>query len=230
MADVLRRRVRTRDESRYGRTYDRAFFEPGGPTVPRDPLKPRIGITLEAGSTVSAREVGTLLFGSAPLDRYRDWFYFRRADDFPATTAYDTSGHPMESVPYGDLEGKVFLHFKDPSSFDKGVLGYSTGCHAFVQGVSLLHEFGHAFARLGDEYADGSRSGAANLFARPATPWMPLVSGGLLGVPLRRDAEFFIPSENCHLGNRLSQSRYCPVCQLEIHARMAELAGAPLPW
>ncbi len=230
MAALLRTRVRTRDDARYRRAYDRAFFEPGGPPIPHDPLMPRIGITLEAGSGVSPREVGTLLFGTAPLDRYRGWFYIRRADDFPVPTAFDGSGNAMESVPYGDLEGTVFLHFKDPASFDKGVLGYTTGCHAFVQGVSLLHEFGHAFARLGDEYADGSRWPAANLFQQPASPWMPLVSAGFLGAPLRRDSEFLIPSDNCYLNNSPLQRRYCPVCQLEIHARMAELAGAPLPW
>ena len=171
-----------------------------------------------------------LLFGAAPLDRYRAWFYLRKADDFPSTAAYDVTGNPMEPVPYGELEGTVFLHFKDPASFAQGVLGYTTGCHAFVQGASLLHEFGHALARLGDEYEDGSKAAAANLSGLPAAPWMPLVSSGLLPAPPRRDSSFFIPSENCYLNNRPTQSRYCPVCQLEIHARMAELAGAPLPW
>jgi hypothetical protein len=230
VAELLRSRIRMRDETRYARPYDRAFFEPGGPAVPFDATKKRIGITLEPGSGVSPREVATLLFGAAPLDRYRGWFFIRKADEFPSQNAYDGFGNPMESVPYGDLEGTVFLHFKDPASFDKGVLGYTTGCHAFVQGASLLHEFGHAFARLGDEYADGSRDSAANLFRQAGVPWMPLVSSALLTAPLHRDSEFFIPSDNCYLNNNPSQSRYCPVCQLEIHARMAELAGAPLPW
>jgi hypothetical protein len=229
-AGILGARIRARDGARYGRSYGRAFFEAGSPPIPFDPSKRRVGITLEPGSGVSPREVGILLFGSSPLDRYRGWFFIRKADDFPATTAYDASGNPMEPVPYGDLEGTVFLHFKDPASFDKGILGYTTGCHAFVQGASLLHEFGHAFARLGDEYADGSRAAAANLSKDPAVPWMPLVGAGLLGAPIRRDGEYFISSENCYLSNNPAQSRYCPVCQLEIHARMAELAGAPLPW
>jgi len=198
--------------------------------IPRDADQPRIGITLEPGAGVSPREVGMLLFGAAPLDRYREWFYIRKADDFPSLQAYDGSGTPLESVPYGDLEGTVFLHFKDPASFAEGVLGYTKGCHAFVQGVSLLHEFGHAFARLGDEYAEGSREDAANLFPQTAAPWRPLVDAALLPAPLRRDAGFFIPSGNCYLNNNPAQNHYCPVCQLEIHARMAELAGAPLPW
>jgi len=229
-AEILNRRVRTRDGSRYGRPYDRAFFERGGPSIPYDGAKPRIGITLEPGAGVPPAEVAILLFGAAPLDRYRGWFYIRKADDFPALKATDGFGNPMDAVPYGDLEGTVFLHFKDPSSFDKGILGFTKGCHAFVQGVSLLHEFGHAFAGLGDEYADGSREGAANLYPQPAVPWMPLVSSTILPAPLRRDAAFFIPSGDCFLSSDPAQSRYCPVCQLEIHARIAELAGAPLPW
>jgi hypothetical protein len=229
-AEILKSRTRARDDARYQRTYNRAFFDPGGPEIPFDGTKERIGITLEPGSKIEPREVATLLFGAAPLDRYRSWFYIRKADDFPDPKAYDGFGNPMEPVPYGDLEGKVFLHFKDPASFASGVLGYTTGCHAFVQGASLLHEFGHAFANLGDEYADGSQENAANLFRQPTVPWMPLVGSALLPAPLRRDADFFIPSDNCYLNNSPSQTRYCPVCQLEIHARIAELAGAPLPW
>jgi HEAT repeat protein len=228
--DLLRSRMRLRGPARYRRPYDRAFFEPGGPTVPFDASRRRIGITLESGSGVSPREVGSMLFNAAPLDRYRAWFYLRKADDFPATTAYDSFGNAMEDVPYGDSEGAVFLHFKDPASFEAGVLGYTKGCHAFVQGTSLLHEFGHAFARLGDEYAEGSREEAPNLFRQAAVPWMPLIESGLLGLSPRRDPEFYIPSENCYLNNSLTQSRYCPVCQLELHARVSELAGAPLPW
>jgi hypothetical protein len=59
---------------------------------------------------------------------------------------------------------------------------------------------------------------------------MPLVTSTILPAPLRRDAAFFIPSGDCFLSSDPAQSRYCPVCQLEIHARIAELAGAPLPW
>ena len=227
---ILRSRVRTRDDTRYRRPYDRAFFDPGGPPIPFDAAKQRIGITLEPDTGVSPGEVAILLFSAAPLDRYRSWFFIRKADDFPAPKAYDGFGNPMEPVPYGDLEGTVFLHFKDPASFAKGVEGYATGCHAFVQGTSLLHEFGHAFARLGDEYAEGSRDSAANLFPQATVPWLPLVGSALLPAPLRRDTAFFIPSDDCYLSNRSAPRRYCPVCQLEIHARIAELTGAPLPW
>lgn len=229
-AGLLRSKVRVRDDARYRRPYDRGFFEPGAAAIPFDVRKQRIGITLEPGAEVPPREIALILFGASPLDRYRGWFYFRRADDFPATKAYDGFGNPMEAVPYGELEGTVFLHFKEPASFAKGILGYTAGCHAFVQGASLHHEFGHAFAGLGDEYAGGSRDAAANLFRQPAVPWMSLVASSVLPAPLRRDDEFYIPSDNCHLNNSGAQTRYCAVCQLEIHARIAELTGAPLPW
>lgn len=228
--EILRTRVRIQDESRYRRPYERTFFEPGGPAIPRGPTGKRIGITLETGAAITPREVGSMLFSVAPLDRYRDWFYVRKASDFPATAAFDASGNALPDVPYDDLEGTVFLHFKDPATFAEGVLGFTQGCHAFVQGVSLLHEFGHAFGTLGDEYADGSRFDASNVSRKAAAPWRPLIQFGVLAAPIRRDADFYIPSDNCFLNNSPLQSRYCPVCQLQVHSRMAELAGAPLQW
>jgi hypothetical protein len=47
---------------------------------------------------------------------------------------------------------------------------------------------------------------------------------------VRRDKSYLVPSADCHMANRPSPTRFCPVCQLEIHARMWELSGAPLPW
>jgi len=229
-ADILRSRTAVRDDTRYRRPYSRAFFDPGGAPVPLDAPKGRIGITLEPGADVSPSEVAILLFGAAPLDRYRGWFFIRKADDFPDPKAFDGFGNPMGPVPFGDLEGTVFLHFKDPTTFAKGVLGYTMGCNAFVQGESLLHEFGHAFAALGDEYPEGSQEPASNLFRQPAVPWLPLVSSDLLPAPLHRDSAFFIPSDNCYMNNSPAQNRYCPVCQLAIHARIAELTGGRLPW
>jgi len=229
-ADMLRARTAVRDDARYRRPYNRAFFDPGGPLLALDAAKGRIGITLEPGAGVSPSEVAILLFSAAPLDRYRAWFFIRKADDFPDPKAFDGFGNPMGPVPYGELEGTVFLHFKDPTTFAKGVLGYTMGCNAFVQGASLLHEFGHAFAALGDEYAEGSQEPAANLFRQPAVPWLPLIASDLLPSPLHRDAGFFIPSDNCYMNNSPAQNRYCPVCQLAILARIAELTGGRPPW
>lgn len=171
------------------------------------------------------------IFSTLPLDRYRSAFRFRRAEEFPRPRAYDSYGNPLGEIPYDDLDGTVYLHFRDPESFKPGVLGFAEGNRAFVQPVSLLHELGHALARLGDEYPEGSRSEAPNLVPQGhRVPWQPLIEAGLLGTPVRRDEDFLIPSEDCHLSNRLSPRRYCPVCQLEIIARICELTGAPPPW
>jgi hypothetical protein len=227
---VVLERGRRRDDSRYRRSYPPSFFETGSTSVPRPAESRRIGITVETGPGLTLVEAALPLFGSAPLDRYRDWFRFRRAEEFPSPRAYDSYGNPSGEVPYDDLDGSVFLRFRDPRSFDPGVLGYAKGCEAFVSEISLLHEFGHAFARLADEYPEGSALDAANLARAVPVPWEPLIRGGALPDPFRRDASFLIPSAHCYMANRPSPTRYCPVCQLEIHARMAELAGAPLPW
>jgi len=133
-------------------------------------------------------------------------------------------------VPYDDLDGTVFLRYRDPKSFEPGVLGYTKGCEAVVTDVSMLHEFGHAFARLGDEYPDGSAFDAANVARQVPASWEPLIRASTLPEPQRRDKAFFIPSGDCHMANRPLPTRFCPVCQLEIHARLTERAGAPLPW
>jgi hypothetical protein len=227
---VIQDRRRGRDDSRYERDWSRSFFEPGQPAVPRPPGSRRIGITVETGPGVSLPEVAERIFAAAPLDRYRDWFRFRRAEEFPSPRAYDSFGAVAGDVPYDDLDGTVFLRYRDPKSFEPGVLGYTRGCEAVVSDVSMLHEFGHAFAHLADEYPDGSGYDAANVARQMPAPWERLIRSTALPEPLRRDKTFFIPSGDCHLGNRPAATRFCPVCQLEIHARLAELAGAPLPW
>jgi hypothetical protein len=227
---VLQERRRTFDDSRYGRSWPRSFFEPGQPPVPRPPGGRRIGITVETGPGVTLPEVAARLFAAAPLDRYRDWFRLRRAEEFPSARAYDAAGASVGDVPYDDLDGSVFLRYRDPKSFEPGVLGFTKGCEAVVSDVSLLHEFGHAFAHLGDEYPDGSSFDAANLARTLPATWEPLIQSSTLTEPLRRDKAFFVPSGDCHMANRSSPTRFCPVCQLEIHARLAERAGVPLPW
>ncbi len=229
-ASVLDHRSRLRDPARYSAPFARRFFEPGQPPVPWDPARRRIGITVGLGEGVTLQDAASGIFASSPFDRYRAWFHFRRAEEFPSARAYDSYGNPMGDVPYDGMDGTVYLYFRDPESFKPGVLGFAEGSKATVQPVSLLHEIGHAFARLGDEYAGGSKGEAANLVRPGAVPWKPLIDAGHLGPPARRDEAFLIPSEDCHLGNRLSASRFCPVCQIEIVARLCELTGAPLPW
>ncbi len=229
-AALLRYRARLRGEARYARPYLPREFEPGQPAVPWDPSARKIGITVELGEGVRLPDVADAIFAAAPFDRYRAWFRFRRAGEFPSERVYDSYGNPAGEVPYDRLDGTVYLHFQGSESFKPGVLGFAEGSRAFVQPVSLLHELGHAFARLGDEYAGGSQGEAPNLRRTPSVPWQPLVVAGHLEPPVEREEGFFIPSGECHLGNRLDASRFCPVCQLEIVARISDLAGAPLPW
>jgi hypothetical protein len=198
--------------------------------VPLNPAGRPIGITVETGPGVTLSEAGYAIFSVSPFDRYRDWFRLRRAEEFPAAKAYDSYGNAMGEAPYDDLDGTVFIRFRDPRSFQKGVLGYTKGCEAFVTGISLLHELGHAFAGLGDEYPDGSEDNAVNLARLTPVAWDPLIRLNLLTTAMRRDGSFFVPSEDCHMANRTDPTRFCPVCQLEIQARISELAGAPLPW
>lgn len=229
-AALLGLRSRLQNDARYAMAYDPRFFEPGQPAFPWDPAAARIGITVELGEGANLNDVAAAIFAAAPFDRYRAWFQFRKADEFPQARAYDAYGVPMGEVPYGDLDGTVYLHFRDASSFKPGVLGFAEGSRAFVQPVSLLHELGHAFARLGDEYSGGSTAETWNLVRREDVPWQKLAEAGLLGPAARREDGFRIPSEDCHMGNRLSATRYCPVCQLEIVSRLSGLTGLPPPW
>jgi hypothetical protein len=227
---VVEERRRARDDSRYLQAWPRSFFEGGQPAVARPPSARRIGVTVETGPGRTLPEVAARLFAAAPLDRYRDWFRLRRAEEFPSPRAYDAGGNPAGDVPYDDLDGTVYIRFRDPKSFQPGVLGYTTGCEAFVSDLSMVHEFGHAFARLGDEYPDGSTADAANLARQSPPAWEPLIRSATLSEPVRRDKAFLVPSGDCHMANRPGPTRFCPVCQLEIHARLWELGGAPLPW
>lgn len=230
LLSVLDERRRVKDDSRYRQPYDRSFFEPGRRAVDRPAGARRIGLTIETGPNLTLPEAAARLFAAAPLDRYRDWFRLRKAEEFPAARAYDSYGQAAGDVPYDDLDGTVFLRFRDPKTFDPGVLGYTKGCEAFVSDASLLHEFGHAFARLGDEYPEGSAVDAPNLARQSPPAWERLIAGAVVPDPVRRDKSFLVPSADCHMANRPMPTRFCPVCQLEIHARMWELSGAPLPW
>lgn len=237
-------------DARYRKTYPSGFFADGGLPVPYQPgLHRRIGITVDTGDVGGFARA---LFAHAPLDRYRGFFYLRRSDEFEADVrqgetsprAYDGHGQPIPGgVPQNELDSTVFVVYVEPASLPPGVTGYSEGTEAYVTAVSLHHEFGHAFAGLGDEYSHiaASDDPAENLEPRSAQPrWHPLIEQGHLppGPFLRveRDANgndigrYQVPSDSCFLNNRPTDARYCPVCQLELIARICELSGAAVPW
>lgn len=237
-------------DARYRKFYPSGFFADGGMTVPYQPgIHRRIGITVD---TKDLSGFAQALFARAPLDRYRDFFYLRRSDEFeadlqrsePSPRAYDSYGNAIPGgIPQNDLDSTVFVAYVDPASLPRGVTGYSEGNEAYVTPVSLHHEFGHAFCRLGDEYSHlvASDDPAENLDRRTVTPrWHPLIEQGHLPPGpfprVERDANgndigpYQVPSDTCFLNNQPNDARYCPVCQLEMIARTCELSGAGVPW
>lgn len=227
--ELLRRRA-SQLQALLERPWPLGFFTPGRDPVPFDPAGRRIGLTVELGPGIRMSEVAQAIFAEPPFDRYRDWFYLRNEAEFPSTMAYDYLGRPLEGVAHGELEGAVYLRFRDPAHFARGVLGYARGCEAFVQKISLLHEIGHALGGLGDEYKGGTPPPQANLSTSRAAPWDPLVRGGHLPQPFLRQDGVWVPSETCHMNNNaVGEVDYCPVCQLALIGRIAELTDAPLP-
>lgn len=249
-ADRIDQWSRLEGPPRYTRPYDDLFFLSGGTVVPYDTVKYRkVGITVEPGSALS--EVTAVLFRTAPFDRYRIFFYLRRADEFSedlmnGTTphAYDAEGRPMERLPVNDLDGTIFIRFVDPITLPPGVLGYTEGSKSMVTRVSLLHEVGHSFARLADEYSNplAGQPTEVNLEERnrSTAKWQALIEQDLLprekilrveaGHDLTDKGHYRIPSSNCHMNNHSTDDRFCPVCQLQIIATISELTRVPLPW
>ncbi len=231
---ALEEEIKRRGAHRYAYAFPR-----GGGALPWGGR--RIGVTVESGA-IPLADVAAALFSAPPLDRYAALFHLRRADELaadvatgvPAPRCYDARGVPIPSgAPLGGLDGAVFVHFRDPKSFAAGVLGYTEGRDAYVTAVSLLHEVGHALAQLGDEYGTpgASKHEAANVDAAGRAPkWQPLVDRGIVGAAVPRGDAFVVPSGDCHMGNRTTDGRFCPVCELELIARICELTGAPLPW
>jgi hypothetical protein len=211
------------------RAYPLGFFAPGGAVVPFDASRGRrVGLTVELGG-IKMADVAQAIFGEPPFDRYREWFYLRDEKDFPSTDAYDFLGRPLRDVARGELEGTVYLRFRDPAQFREGVLGYARGCEAFVQRVSLLHELGHALGGLGDEYAGGSPPPHPNVSASREAPWMSLVRDGHLPGPVEREKGVWVPSESCHMNNVPGAARFCAACQLALIQKIVRLSDAPAP-
>ncbi|MBI2931942.1 MAG: HEAT repeat domain-containing protein [Planctomycetes bacterium] len=235
---ALEEEARRRGPHRYARAYSTPFF---GPSVPISWNGRRIGVTVETGQ-IPLSDVAAALFEAPPLDRYRDFFYLRHAEEFlddvregvGLPRAYDSRGAPVPGgVPRNELDGTVFIHYRDPRSFATNILGYAEGRDAYVTPVSLLHEVGHALAGLGDEYSGPMASkGEAENLQSPGRPprWSSLVQQGFLPQPIARDESFVIPGGTCAMGNRPPGNLFCPVCQLEIIARVCELTGARVPW
>ncbi len=211
---------------------------------------------------ISLHGIADMLFGTSPFDRYKQFFYFRVEEEFRediannnliSTRAYDYSGSKIEGgLPVSKGQGAfnlIFLRFGVEEVIQcscKGLTIHSNqGNFSFVGEDSILHEVGHAFADLSDEYSHPMASdfGAANLEERQANTikWRGLIVQGFL--PEERierrevidgidEGRFLIPSNNCFMNNNRNpqDDRYCPVCQLAIIGRISELSGVSPVW
>lgn len=84
----------------------------------------------------------------------------------------------------------------------------------------LLHEFGHSFANLGDEYYAGTQytSEAPNV-TREKDPelnkWKYFMGKGNIGIyPMEEITGWYVPSKNCKM--KKLYNPFCDVCKIEI--------------
>ncbi|HHT9139871.1 MAG TPA: hypothetical protein ACFYEA_01635 [Candidatus Tripitaka californicus] len=246
---------------RYASRYPEDFFNPGGTEVNFNPsIHQKIGILIQNRTRLSLSEIAHMIFKTAPLDRYKRFFYLRIEEEFRedianntilSTRAYDYSGRAIpRGLPLSEGQGSfnlVFLRFSLREVIRcscKGVtIQTNQGNFAYVGEDSILHEVGHAFAGLADEYSDPRASDftAVNLEDRHAhkLKWSGLIEKGFL--PNRKierreivggidRGRFLIPSNNCYMNNHQNDDRYCPVCQLAIISRISQLSGVTPPW
>lgn len=190
------------------------------------------------------------------------FFYFRIEEEFRediaknnilSTRAYNYSGTPIAGgLPTSAGQGAfnlIFLKFGIKEvikcSCNGATIHTNQGNFSFVGEDSILHEIGHAFVELADEYSHprASNFAAVNLEDRSANnlKWNGLIGQGFL--PNRRikrseiisgidRGKYLIPSNNCYMNNHRNpeDNRYCPVCQLAIISRISQLSGATPPW
>ena len=255
--------VLAQNGGRYSFKYPGDFFGQGGAVVEFDAsVHDKIGVLVTNRTTRSLSEITRMIFNASPFDRYRQFFYFRIEDEFRedrannnifSTRAYDYSGRPINGgLPISEGKGSfslIFLKFGMKEviqcSCNGATIHTNQGNFSFVGEDSILHEIGHAFAELADEYSHprASNFAAVNLEDRRANnlKWDGLIENGFL--PDRRikrveavegvdSGRFMIPSNNCYMNNHRNpeDNRYCPVCQLAIIDRISQLSGVTSPW
>jgi hypothetical protein len=250
-------------EDRYSFKYPGYFFNTGGTEVEFNPsVHKKIGILFRNRTNLSLPEIANMVFNTSPFGRYSQFFYFRIEEEFLediannnilSTRAYDYSGRPITGgLPTTAGQGAfnlIFLKFGFKEVIQcscKGVTIHTNqGNFSFVGEDSILHEIGHAFTELADEYSHPRASdfAAINLEDRNAhrPKWSGLIKQGFL--PDRRierreviggvdKGRFLIPSNDCYMNNHTTpkDDRYCPVCQLAIIDRISQLSGATPAW
>lgn len=252
-----------RHNGRYAFNYPRDFFSSGGKEVEFDASAyNKIGVLVTNRTTRTLSEITRMIFSAPPFDRYKRFFYLRIEDEFRedmasnntlSTRAYDYNGRPINGgLPISEGKGSfnlIFLKFGMREviqcSCNGATIHTNQGNFSFVGEDSILHEIGHAFAGLADEYSHpkASNFAAVNLEDRQAgnLKWKALIGQGFL--PDRRierieviggldRGRFLVPSNDCYMNNHRNPNddRYCPVCQIAIIDRISQLSGATLPW
>ena len=153
-------------EDRYLYDYPKDFFLTGGEPVRfNSAVHLKIGVIVRNQSKLLINEIIAEIFSTAPFDRYRSFFVFLREDDIQRAKrnrsfyvpAYDSYGR---SLPGGfniaQSSVRAGLIVLDASNYEfkkTGTLGFSRNNTATAQKLTILHEFGHAIAGLGDEYS-----------------------------------------------------------------------------
>jgi hypothetical protein len=153
-------------DPRYEYVYSKDFFRPGGERVRfNQNLHLKIGIVIKNRSPMSIPDIIAEIFSVAPFDRYRDFFVFvnqydvdrgiRNRDFF--IRAYNGYGREIPGgLDIGESSiraGLIVLNVEHFEFAKTGTKGYSKNQTATAQKMTILHELGHAFANLGDEYS-----------------------------------------------------------------------------
>ena len=256
-------RVLAQQDERYSFEYPGDFFNYGGEEVEFNAsVHRKIGVLVSNRTTLPLSEITRMIFNTSPFDRYKQFFYFRIEGEFRedmannntlSTRAYDYDGRAMNGgLPVSEGRGAfnlIFLRFGMKEviqcSCSGATIHTNQGNFSFVGEDSILHEIGHAFAELADEYSHprASNFAAVNLEDRGThrPKWNGLIEQGFLPnrkierieiVNGRDRGRFMIPSNNCYMNNHRNpeDDRYCPVCQLAIIDRIAQLSGAIPLW
>jgi hypothetical protein len=251
-------------DGRYFFKYPGVFFNDGGEEIEFDATADRkIGVLVSNRTTRPLSEITRMIFNASPFDRYKQFFYFRIEEEFRedmasnnilSTRAYDSDGRAINgglsvSEGSGSSFNLTFLTFGRKEviqcSCSGATIHTNQGNFSFAGEDSILHEIGHAFAELADEYSHlrASNFAAVNLEDRGThrPKWNMLTEQGFLPNSRIERIEtvngldrgrFIIPSNNCYMNNHRNpgDDRYCPVCQLAIIDRISQLSGATSPW